>query len=103
MTTPLLDRMAEALQHMRWCSSCAEGFWEDCEGGRAALAVLAEYAPSPAVAQCAPQGEAVRALVAKWRKTPFGLGADGRKAADRCADELEAALGRELAGQGREG
>lgn len=34
--------LLEALQHMRWCRSCAEGGWEDCEDGRKALAALAK-------------------------------------------------------------
>lgn len=39
----LNSRVAElqaGLNHMRWCSSCAEGAWEDCDGGRAALAAI---------------------------------------------------------------
>jgi hypothetical protein len=34
--------LLDALCHMRWCASCAEGGWEDCEGGRAALAAIAK-------------------------------------------------------------
>jgi hypothetical protein len=34
--------LREALQHMRVCQSCADGSWEDCEGGIAALAALAK-------------------------------------------------------------
>lgn len=30
-----------ALLHMRVCASCAEGDWEDCEGGRAANEAIA--------------------------------------------------------------
>ena len=26
-----------ALEHMRWCQSCADGSWEDCECGRMAI------------------------------------------------------------------
>lgn len=29
--------LLEALQHMRWCQSCADGSWEDCECGRLAI------------------------------------------------------------------
>ena len=32
----------EALEHMRWCRHCGEDSWEDCEGGRQALAALAK-------------------------------------------------------------
>jgi hypothetical protein len=34
------DRLREALEHMQWCRSCAEGSWEDCEEGAKALAAL---------------------------------------------------------------
>ena len=34
--------LAEALEHMRWCRHCGEDSWEDCEGGRQALAALAK-------------------------------------------------------------
>ena len=30
----------DALEHMQWCRSCGEGSWKDCEGGRAALAII---------------------------------------------------------------
>lgn len=30
-----------ALTHMRCCQACAEGSWEDCEGGQDALAAIA--------------------------------------------------------------
>jgi hypothetical protein len=33
------------LCHMRWCRSCSEGDWNDCEGGRAALAAIAKAEP----------------------------------------------------------
>lgn len=33
--------LVAALAHMQWCSSCAQGNWEDCEDGRKALALLA--------------------------------------------------------------
>lgn len=39
------DEALEALAHMQWCQSCAEGSWEDCDGGRAALAILAKAKP----------------------------------------------------------
>lgn len=29
-----------ALHHMRICASCAQGDWNDCDGGREALAVM---------------------------------------------------------------
>jgi hypothetical protein len=38
-------RLAEALGHMRWCRSCADGSWADCEEGRAAEALLVEVSP----------------------------------------------------------
>ena len=34
--------LAAGLEHMQHCRSCAEGSWEDCDGGRAALAALAQ-------------------------------------------------------------
>ena len=34
------DDLAEALQHMQRCRECADGSWEDCDGGRAALTAL---------------------------------------------------------------
>jgi hypothetical protein len=34
--------LRESLQHMRVCQSCADGSWEDCDGGIAALAALAK-------------------------------------------------------------
>lgn len=43
MTTLLEDRLAEALMHMKACGDCAEDAWNACEGGREALAALAEY------------------------------------------------------------
>jgi hypothetical protein len=34
----------EALQHMRWCRSCAEGDWSDCgEGGASAATLVAAF------------------------------------------------------------
>lgn len=36
----LVPALVEALQHMRVCADCAEGSWEDCEGGRAALVAM---------------------------------------------------------------
>lgn len=38
---PISARL-DALQHMQHCASCAEGSWEDCEGGRDALAAIAK-------------------------------------------------------------
>jgi hypothetical protein len=32
--------LAEALEHMRWCRSCGEGPWEQCEEGRKAANLL---------------------------------------------------------------
>ena len=79
---------------------------------RDSYAAMLAAAPSPAVAQFAPQGEAVRALVADWRNWPYKRRSTAARTAERtramaetfkmCADELEAALSRELAGQGRE-
>lgn len=43
--TPLIaaaDELAAGLEHMQHCRSCGEGSWEDCDGGRSALAVLAK-------------------------------------------------------------
>lgn len=34
------DALLDALQHMRHCASCAEDDWQNCEGGRAALAAI---------------------------------------------------------------
>lgn len=34
------DALLAALQHMQWCSTCAEGPWTDCGDGRAALAAI---------------------------------------------------------------
>lgn len=34
------DALLEALQHMQHCASCAEDYWQNCEGGRAALAAI---------------------------------------------------------------
>jgi len=34
------DALLEALQHMQHCASCAEDDWQNCEGGRAALAAI---------------------------------------------------------------
>jgi len=34
--------LLEGLEHMRWCRSCAEGSWEDCEGGRLAIEALSK-------------------------------------------------------------
>lgn len=34
-------RLRDSLQHMQWCRDCGEGSWEDCEGGRQAIAALA--------------------------------------------------------------
>lgn len=34
------DGLREALGHMAWCSSCAQGSWEDCDEGRAAFELL---------------------------------------------------------------
>lgn len=34
------ERVRDALAHMQHCRSCAEGSWEDCEGGRLALTLL---------------------------------------------------------------
>lgn len=34
--------LLEALYHMQHCRSCAEGSWEDCDGGRAALAAISK-------------------------------------------------------------
>ncbi len=34
--------LREALEHMAWCQSCAEGSWDDCEDGRQATAALAD-------------------------------------------------------------
>ncbi|MCR4301931.1 MAG: hypothetical protein NUV51_10000 [Sulfuricaulis sp.] len=36
------DALLEALQHMQWCSACAEGLWGDCDEGRTALAAIAK-------------------------------------------------------------
>jgi hypothetical protein len=32
--------LVEALEHMKMCRDCAEGAWEDCEGGLFAIAAL---------------------------------------------------------------
>jgi len=32
--------LLDALEHMKGCRWCAEDSWEDCEGGRAALAAI---------------------------------------------------------------
>lgn len=37
------ERLAVSLSHMRVCSTCAEGSWESCEGGREALEALAAH------------------------------------------------------------
>lgn len=37
-----IPKLRLALYHVKACSACAEGPWEECEGGREALAVLAE-------------------------------------------------------------
>jgi hypothetical protein len=34
--------LLDGLRHMRWCASCADGRWEDCDGGRAALDAIAK-------------------------------------------------------------
>lgn len=34
------ENLESALQHMRWCQSCAEGAWSDCAEGRKAEALL---------------------------------------------------------------
>jgi hypothetical protein len=40
---PLIDRLAESLQHMKGCDDCAIDTWSACEGGREALAALDDY------------------------------------------------------------
>ena len=37
----LVQTLVEALEHMQLCGPCAEGSWDDCDGGRAAEAALA--------------------------------------------------------------
>lgn len=37
----VLEACRDALAHMKWCSSCAEGSWEDCEEGKNATDALA--------------------------------------------------------------
>jgi hypothetical protein len=54
MTTE--EMLAEALEHMKWCGSCAEHSWEDCGGGRAALSALAAYDQARAGQQQTGQG-----------------------------------------------
>ena len=39
--TELLERAWGALEHMSWCASCAESGWEECDGGKEAIAVVA--------------------------------------------------------------
>lgn len=37
------QKLVGALSHMRWCATCADGAWEDCDrGGKEASAILAE-------------------------------------------------------------
>jgi hypothetical protein len=36
-----IGELLAALEHMRYCRHCAEGSWEDCNGGRDALAAIA--------------------------------------------------------------
>ncbi len=36
-----LRKCVEGLEHMEWCSSCAQGGWGDCDGGRDATNALA--------------------------------------------------------------
>ena len=36
-----IKELAASLEHMQHCRSCGESSWEDCDGGRAALAALA--------------------------------------------------------------
>lgn len=33
--------LLESLQHMQVCSICAQGSWEDCDGGKKALVAIA--------------------------------------------------------------
>lgn len=40
------EALGAALEHMRWCWSCSERSWEDCDEGREALALLAA-SPEP--------------------------------------------------------
>jgi len=40
--TAATRRVVEALEHMRWCRSCGESSWDDCDGGKAANAALAD-------------------------------------------------------------
>lgn len=35
-----VERLEAALAHMKWCRSCAEGDWSDCEQGKKALELL---------------------------------------------------------------
>ena len=40
---PIADKLAEALNHMRYCAVCAESSWQDCDGGIEAEQALSEY------------------------------------------------------------
>jgi hypothetical protein len=39
----------ESLLHMRLCASCSQGAWDECDGGRAALAAIAKVEGKEAV------------------------------------------------------
>lgn len=40
-------KLRGALEHMRWCRSCADGSWEYCDEGRAALELLGQAEVQP--------------------------------------------------------
>ena len=106
---PTYDMLRKAESDPECQIDCTPGeiaIWPTQDEARSIYKAMLAAAPSPAVAQCAPQGEAVRALVEKWRTLAANLDPSVTEQAKiflrYCADELEAALGRELAGQGRE-
>lgn len=46
LTPGIVAELVDSLTHMRYCAHCAESDWNDCEGGRAALAALARVRPA---------------------------------------------------------